>query len=93
MKHAAEVMGLLQSHPPRAHRMAQLVQAASAGRDLSRRERNAVRQAILRVLESLREGGYVVVTHRARNSVDYYWADVAPKASLQSPGTIRDIPK
>ncbi len=78
MKHAAEVMGLLQSQPPRAHRMAQLVQAAAAGRDLSRRERNAARQAILRLLETLREGGYVRVIQHARNSVEYRWADVAP---------------
>ncbi|MFY1884151.1 hypothetical protein ACOTCJ_11665 [Achromobacter xylosoxidans] len=82
MKHAAEVMGLLQSQPPRAHRMAQLVQAAAAGRDLSRRERNAARQAILRLLETLREGGYVRVIQHARNSVEYRWADVDPQIAM-----------
>lgn len=79
MKHAAEVMSLLQSQPARAHRMAQLVHAAAAGRDLSRRERNAARQAILRLLETLREGGYVRVIQHARNSVEYRWADVPPQ--------------
>ncbi|MFY2819714.1 hypothetical protein ACOTJL_19540 [Achromobacter xylosoxidans] len=79
MKHAAEVMDLLQSHPPRAHRMAHLVQAAAAGRTLTKRERNAMRQAILRLLETLREGGYVRVTQHARNSVVYRWADVTPQ--------------
>lgn len=81
MKHAAEVMDLLQSHPPRAHRMAHLVQAAAAGRTLTKRERNAMRQAILRLLETLREGGYVLTTQHARNSIEYRWADVAPRAA------------
>jgi hypothetical protein len=59
--------------------MAHLVQAAAAGRTLTKRERNAMRQAILRLLETLREGGYVRVTQHARNSVVYRWADVTPQ--------------
>ncbi|WP_343718806.1 hypothetical protein [Achromobacter dolens] len=81
MKYAVEVMGLLQSSPGREYRMTEMVKAAAAGRELSARERNAMRQAILRLLETLREGGYVLTTQHARNSIEYRWADVAPRAA------------
>ena len=59
MKYATEVLDLMAAAPGRPWRMAELVRGASGARELTRRERNAMRQAILRVLETLHEGGQV----------------------------------
>ncbi|WZB66005.1 hypothetical protein WJ971_27070 [Achromobacter xylosoxidans] len=50
MKYASEVLDLMAAAPGRPWRMAELVRGASGARELTRRERNAMRQAILRVL-------------------------------------------
>ena len=55
---------------------AELVRGASGARELTRRERNAMRQAILRVLETLHEGGQVARIEHARNSLTYVWGEV-----------------
>lgn len=86
MKYAAEVMDFLQANPTREHRMAELVRAATSGRRLTRQERNAARQAIRRLLETLREGGSVHCIQHARNSVEYRWADVAPLVAAPASG-------
>ncbi|MGB3818056.1 MAG: hypothetical protein ACWGIK_14390 [Achromobacter pulmonis] len=90
MKYATEVLDLMAAAPGRPWRMAELVRGASGARDLTRRERNAMRQAILRVLETLHEGGQVARIEHARNSLSYVWSDVrhggiacAPDAARQ----------
>lgn len=76
MKYAKEVLETMSAHPGRPWRMAELVRGASGARELSRRERNAMRQAILRVLETLHDGGQVVRIEHARNSLAYVWSEV-----------------
>ncbi|WZB70764.1 hypothetical protein WJ968_37070 [Achromobacter xylosoxidans] len=56
--------------------MAELVRDASGGRELARRERDAMRQAILRVLEALQDCGQVQRIEYARNSLTYAWGEV-----------------
>lgn len=87
MKYAAEVMGLLLSKPPRAHRMAALVRAVAGKRPISQRQRNAMRQGILRVLDALRDGGHVEFTRHSRNSIEYQWAhSAAAQAAPETTG-------
>lgn len=76
MKYAKEVLDTMSAFPGRPWRMAELVRGASGARELTRRERNAMRQAILRVLETLHEGGQVARIEHARNSLAYVWSEV-----------------
>lgn len=76
MKYAKEVLDTMSAQPGRPWRMAELVRGASGARELSRRERNAMRQAILRVLETLHDGGQVARIEHARNSLAYVWSEV-----------------
>ncbi len=76
MKYAKEVLDTMSAFPGRPWRMAELVRGASGPRELTRRERNAMRQAILRVLETLHEGGQVARIEHARNSLAYVWSEV-----------------
>ena len=69
MKYAKEVLDLMSAFPGREWRMAELVRDASGGRELARRERDAMRQAILRVLEALQDCGQVQRIEYARNSL------------------------
>ncbi|MBR8655960.1 hypothetical protein KDH83_21860 [Achromobacter sp. Marseille-Q0513] len=76
MKYAKEVLDLMSAFPGREWRMAELVRDASGGRELARRERDAMRQAILRVLEALQDCGQVQRIEYARNSLTYAWGEV-----------------
>ncbi|MBB1625682.1 hypothetical protein [Achromobacter sp. UMC71] len=76
MKYAKEVLDTMSAFPGRPWRMAELVRGASGARELTPRERNAMRQAILRVLETLHEGGQVARIEHARNSLAYVWREV-----------------
>lgn len=73
MKYAKEVIDLMGAHPGREFRMAQIVRHVSCARELSARQRNAVRQGVLRVLDSLEESGQVARETEATNSVFYVW--------------------
>lgn len=76
MKYAKEVLDTMSAFPGRPWRMAELVRGAAGARELTRRERNAMRQAILRVLETLHEGGQVARIEHARNSLAYVWSEM-----------------
>lgn len=89
MKYATEVLDLMSAAPGRRWRMAELVRGACGARDLTRRERNAMRQAILRVLEALHEGGQVARIPHARNSLSYVWREVRPGGIAGEPDAAR----
>lgn len=73
MKYAREVIELLAAYPGREFRMIQIVRHVSSALDLSVRQRNAVRQGVLRVLDSLQNSGQVQKIEEAANSVLYVW--------------------
>lgn len=73
MKYAKEVIDLLAAYPGREFRMIQIVRHVSGARDLSARQRNAVRQGVLRVLDSLQDTGQIQKIEEAANSVLYAW--------------------
>lgn len=73
MKYAKEVIDLLAAYPGREFRMIQIVRHVSGARPLSIRQRNAVRQGVLRVLESLEESGQIQRKEEAANSILYAW--------------------
>lgn len=74
MKYAREVIELMAAHPGVEFRMAQIVRYVSGAGDLSSRQRNAVRQGVLRVLTELECYGQVKKKVEAHNSVYYSWA-------------------
>ena len=75
MKYAREVIELMGAYPGRQFKMAELVNYVS-GRHPSKREKNAVRQATLRVLRTLQDSG-TVLAHKPESarggSVLYEW--------------------
>lgn len=73
MKYAPQVIELLAAYPGRGFRMADIVRHVSRGRGLSPIERNAVRQALLRVLSHLVASGQVEREESAVNSCRYAW--------------------
>ncbi|WZB61460.1 hypothetical protein WJ970_30050 [Achromobacter xylosoxidans] len=75
MKYAKEVLDLMSAFLPRvAH--GRTGARRLWRRELARRERDAMRQAILRVLEALQDCGQVQRIEYARNSLTYAWGEV-----------------
>lgn len=62
MKYAREVIELLGACPGREFRMAEIVNHVVRRREISRPERQKVRNGVLRVLHSLRDNGSVEIT-------------------------------
>lgn len=76
MKYARETIELMSAYPGRTWRMADLVRNVARGRTLERRERDAVRNAVLRVLDHLAETRQVEKHAEAANSMFYSWCIV-----------------
>lgn len=60
MKYCAEVLDFFAEHPNREFRMKELIHVVTGGVEITRKERNAVRQGVMRVLDVLEECGQVV---------------------------------
>lgn len=73
MKYASEILGLMRPYPGREFRMSQIVRAASGGRDLTDRQREAVRKGARRVLSELIESGQVVRLGENPRTMTYQW--------------------
>lgn len=73
MKYAKEVIDLMGAYPGREFRMIQLVRDVTRAMPLDKRARDAARNAVLRVLDSLIESGQVEKNATAANSVFYSW--------------------
>lgn len=76
MKYAKEVIELMEPYPGRDWKMAELVNYVAGGRITHVRERNAARQAVLRVIDSLSASGQVIKRPSrtgVRNVVCYRW--------------------
>jgi len=73
MKYAHEVIDLMGAYPGREFRMAEILRYVSRGRVLQVKERNAARQAVLRVLDSLIESGQIRKEAPAEKSAYYVW--------------------
>lgn len=73
MKYAREVIDLMGAYPGREFRMAEILRHVGRGRVLQPRERNAARQAVLRVLDQLCDGGQVTKESPAEKSAYYVW--------------------
>lgn len=61
MQHAREVIELMAAYPGRDFRIKEILQYASRGRELSQRERHAMRISVSRALQALSEAGNVLV--------------------------------
>lgn len=73
MKYAKEVIALMGANPGTKFRMAQIIRYVTDGDQLTAQRRNAVRQGVLRVLDSLQETGQVYREAMVKNSVYYVW--------------------
>lgn len=76
MKFGKEVIELMAACPGRDFRMIELVRHATGGRELTTRERNAVRQGVLRVIHELIGMGSVLSRPSrpgVRNCASYRW--------------------
>lgn len=91
MKYAKEVIDLLAAYPGRQFRMTEIVRHVSRARMLSTRERNAMRQAILRVLASLEDSGQVMRAAPASRSAVYWWVGICDMKLVQSATGIATI--
>lgn len=61
MQHAKEVIELMAAFPGRDFRIKEILSYASRGRELSQRERHAMRISVSRALQALSEAGSVLV--------------------------------
>lgn len=68
MKYAREVIDLLETYPARSFRVGELARHATAGRKLTRAERESSRKAVRRVLDVLLASGTAVMSARAQTS-------------------------
>ena len=73
MKYASEILGLMRPYPGREFRMAQIVRAASGGKSLTDRQREAVRKGARRVLDELIESGQVMRLGETPRTMTYQW--------------------
>lgn len=73
MKYATQVIELLAAYPGRAFRMAEIIRHVSRGRALSPSERNAMRRAVLRVLEALADSNQIQRIAGGVTSCQYSW--------------------
>lgn len=78
MKYASEVIDLLAAYPGREFRMAQIVNHVVRSREVSKLERQRVRNGVLRVLHSLRDNGSIEITpaEAQGGSATYSWGKV-----------------
>jgi hypothetical protein len=61
LQHAKEVIELMAAFPGRDFRIREILIYASRGRELSQRERHAMRISVSRALQALAEAGSVLV--------------------------------
>jgi hypothetical protein len=76
VKYANEIITLIGAYPERDWKMEEIVRGVAGARPLDRRQRNAARQAVLRVLTYLIGVGAVLrrpVRRGVRNSFTYRW--------------------
>lgn len=73
MKYASEILGLMRPYPEREFTMAQIVRAASHGKELTPRQVEAVRKGARRVLEQLIDSGHVRRIGGQTRSCTYAW--------------------
>lgn len=84
MKYASEILGLMRPYPGREYRMAQIVREVSRGREISPAQRNAVREGVRRVLDSLCESGHVVKIKDGQTSAFYAWRGKLPHEVMEN---------
>lgn len=81
MKYASEILGLMRPYPGREFKMAQIVRAASHGRELPAKQMEAVRKGSRRVLESLIASGQVERIGGQTRSSAYVWRELGHEVS------------
>ncbi len=98
MKFAREVIDLMAAYPGREFRMAEILRHVARGRVLQVHERNAARQAVLRVLNQLIDGGQITKQASTEKSAYYTWgcrslrhghAPICDARCDNSPGPLR----
>ena len=76
MKYASEVIDLLSPYPGREWKMVEILNDVGGGRISKRRERDAIRRGVARVLDGLIENGAVLRRPSrpgVRNMAVYQW--------------------
>lgn len=71
MKYASEILDLLESQPDQQWRMRHLVEHVTAGAEITKKEFNSTRTAILRLMNALEESGQVEKRRVSYNSILY----------------------